>query len=137
VGARLASGGFGWPRGLLLKLFLPLAFRAFAADLRRRGRGGDLGGGHAHHLLGNAVRLALQRIVDRSDRELWLYGTRQRGLRERGWRLRSACPLRREKRNLAEIPRDAGIADDPVEHVRLLDRAATKWSRRKRQALER
>jgi hypothetical protein len=63
------------------RLFL-LASGTFAADLRGRTGDGEIGVGHAHHLVGNAVRLMLKRIVGRSNGELRLYDTWPRGC---GW----------------------------------------------------
>src|SRR5262245_12351668 len=58
--------------GLPLKLFLLLAGDTFAADLRsRRGRS-NLRRRHAHHMIGDAVRLMLQRIIDSAHLEFSL-----------------------------------------------------------------
>src|SRR5271169_6540741 len=71
AGWRLADGGM--PRGpLFLKFFLLIASRAFAADPRRRGGHRGPRGGHAHHLVGDAIRLMLKRIIHRADFELRL-----------------------------------------------------------------
>src|SRR5262249_36886651 len=82
---------------LLLVLLLPLAFRAFAAELlwRRRDRKGRVR--HPHHPIGDGVGLALKRVVDRPDRELRLH------LRL----VSSACNLTRKQRDFAGIPQDA------------------------------
>ena len=94
------TGGRLRPSRLSLKFFffLSLAGRAFAADLRRRGRGEYVRGRHAHDLLGDAVCLMLKRIVYRTDLELRLErsvedcvhsGVRANGLRGRSGRSNS------------------------------------------------
>jgi hypothetical protein len=55
---------------LQLPLLLLLALGALAADLGRRGGDGERPVRHAHHHVGDAVRLALERVVHRADRKL-------------------------------------------------------------------
>jgi hypothetical protein len=62
-------------------LFLLLAGRAFAADLRRRGGEVQRRVRHADHLIGLAVGLALERTVDGADRELRSHANRRTGER--------------------------------------------------------
>jgi hypothetical protein len=50
-----------------------LACSRWVAKLRRCGGNNGIGVGHARHLIGDAVRLVLKRIVDLSDDKLWLY----------------------------------------------------------------
>jgi hypothetical protein len=73
AGWRLADAGLQ-PGLLLLTLVLLLAGRAFAADLLRCGRHGNIGIGHSHHLVGDAIRFMLKRIIGLSDHELSLNG---------------------------------------------------------------
>src|SRR4051812_12138171 len=107
AGRHLAEAGVGRSNLLSLNLFLfVLAGFAFSTDLRRGGNKGwpDLGGGHAHHLLGDTVGFVLQRVVDFSDCEL---GLQKAG---RGWRFARhgwfslAFSVRRKDRDSAEIP---------------------------------
>jgi hypothetical protein len=72
-GGRLADGGLRLGR-LFLKFFLLLAGVAFAAELGPRGRDGGSRVGDAHHLVRDAIRLVLERIIHLSDYELCLYG---------------------------------------------------------------
>ena len=67
-----ALGRFGLQR---VCLFFFLAGCAFAADLRRRRGRLNLRGRHAHHLIGDAIRFMLKRIVGLSDHELSLNDT--------------------------------------------------------------
>jgi hypothetical protein len=67
AGSNLGRSG---PVGLKrLRLFL-LAAAATAADLWWRGGYGDFGGAEAHHLIGDAVRLVLKRVVYPPDGEI-------------------------------------------------------------------
>jgi membrane associated rhomboid family serine protease len=63
---------------LQLLLILVLGCGAFAGDLHGGGPGAEFGVGHAHHLVGDAIGLVLQRIVHRPDVQLWLQSTRHR-----------------------------------------------------------
>jgi hypothetical protein len=94
AGGRLAGGGLR-PQLFLLKFFLILAFVAFAANLRRRGGRHGIRRLHAHHIVGDAVRLMLKLIIWLSDHELSLKDT---GLR------RQSVWVRRKERDLAQIP---------------------------------
>ena len=62
---------------------LLLAGGAGAADPHRRRSDGEGGVGHAHHVVGDAVRLILKRIIDLSDNELCLYCAWEWRCRER------------------------------------------------------
>src|SRR3954453_7827228 len=74
-GWRFVSGSFDHSRRLFLKLLVfLLAGSALTADLRGGPSHGDYRVGHVHHLIGDAIRLMLQRIVNRSDPELNLNG---------------------------------------------------------------
>src|SRR4051812_270638 len=70
-GGCLVGDGFR-PSRLLLEFFRLLAGGTFAAGLRRCGRDGDAGSGHAHYLVGDTVRLVLQWVIDGADFEFWL-----------------------------------------------------------------
>ena len=63
---------------VLVERFFLLAGGAFSAYLRRGGGEGRVGGGHAHDLVGDAVGLVFERIVDRPDNEFRLNDPRQR-----------------------------------------------------------
>src|SRR5271170_1001108 len=107
AGWRLADGGLC--RGThLVKLYLLLAFRAFAADLRRGRRKRALWRRHTHYLLSDSIRLMLQRIIDGADFEFRLNGFGETRCRKLGWLLEFAAhPLGRKERYLAEIPSEA------------------------------
>src|SRR5215470_1626585 len=77
------------------------------ATPRHRGKYDCTGVWNAHHLVGDAIRLMLKRVIDPSDGELRLHDAWQRRSAEPGSRLRSVCPIRRKQRDLAEIRRDA------------------------------
>jgi len=55
------------PATFFLELLLLLAGCAFAAELRRCRANGDFRVWHAHHLLGDAVGLVLERIIGAAD----------------------------------------------------------------------
>ena len=59
------------------------------------------------HLIGDAIRLSLKRIVDPPDSELRLYGSQTRRCRDRRWCPRSVGSVRRKYGDPAEIPRGA------------------------------
>jgi hypothetical protein len=63
---------FGHVRPPSLDLFVLLAGGAFAVELYRRGRDRKLRGRHAHDLIGDAVRLGLERVVRAADGEFAL-----------------------------------------------------------------
>ena len=96
--------------GLELPAFLFLTGFAFSADLRWSRGVGEFGVRHAHHLVGDAVRLVLERIVDVSDSELRLLDAClvKPESAEQGSRLRSVCPFRWKYWDRVEIPRDTG-----------------------------
>jgi hypothetical protein len=56
---------------LLCRVFL-IAFGAFAAEFYGGGCNGKIRAWHARHLLGDAISLAFERIVDSANRKLWL-----------------------------------------------------------------
>jgi hypothetical protein len=70
---RLTGAGLR-PSGFLLKLYFLLAGSAFAAEPVRCCSDGELGRGHAHYLVCDAIRLVLQRMVDLSNFKMRLYG---------------------------------------------------------------
>src|ERR1700751_2131748 len=70
------------------------------------GTNGDLRGWHPHDLVGGAVCLMFEWIVDAPDSELRLYETRRVGCGQGRGCLLGVCPVRRKYWNLAEIPRD-------------------------------
>ena len=84
------------PRGISSELVLLLAIRAFTAELGRSRGNGEAGLGHAHHLIGDAIRLVLERIIDLPDDQL--------RLNKRMWRLMSGRPVGRKHWDLTEIP---------------------------------
>jgi hypothetical protein len=59
--------------GLPCQQFFIFAGGAFAVQLGRPRGDGELGGGHARELVGDAVRLMLEWVVDLSEDELRLY----------------------------------------------------------------
>jgi len=69
------SGRFGLQ---LLCLFFFLAGGAFAAELRERGCDGKIRVWHAHHLVGDAVGLVFERIIDSPNGNLWLQANARR-----------------------------------------------------------
>jgi hypothetical protein len=85
-----------------LDFFLLFAVGTLAADLRWRGRRPSLRGGH--HVLGDAVRLMLKRIVDFSDNEFRLNGAGPRRW-ENMRHLKQLGTARRKDRDFAKIPR--------------------------------
>src|ERR1700677_4113573 len=80
------------PPGLQHLLLFLVAGRTFAADLRWNGCDWSHGMGHAQHLVGELVCFILKRVVDPTDRKLWLY------------RQRAICPVRGKQWDPAEIP---------------------------------
>jgi hypothetical protein len=71
---RLISSSFGQPArlGLQRPCLLLSAGGAFASEPRWRSDG-ELGSGHPHDMVGDAVSLMFQRVVDLPDNELRLY----------------------------------------------------------------
>src|SRR5215211_4628993 len=91
-----ASGSLGRPSrlGRQCRRFFILAGGAFAVQLRCPRTGGELGDGHAHYVVSNAVCLMLKRVIDLSDCKLRL-PKRRGGF----W---SAWAFGRKRRNAAE-----------------------------------
>src|SRR5262249_43482303 len=56
----------------------------FAGELQRRGSEGDIRVRHAHQLLGDSIRLMLQRIIDGPDFEFRLNGSGETRYRKPG-----------------------------------------------------
>ncbi len=69
---RLALGGGGADRLAAHRLVLILAGGALSAELDRRRCGLRGRRGHPHHSIGDGVRFAFQRVVDRADLQLGL-----------------------------------------------------------------
>ena len=90
--------GFGglWPIRPFLKPLLLLARGALAADLLgRRIRGGHARRGRQHYLVGDAVSLMLQRIVNGADFKFRLNGTKEPRCQIGERRLKSARTVQR------------------------------------------
>src|SRR5215469_1429898 len=90
---------------LLYVLVFLRASRAFTIDLRGSGADGKRRIRHTHHLVGDAICLMFERIIDLSDRELRLYDAWQRRYGEQRERLGSVRPIMRKYGDVAEIPR--------------------------------
>jgi hypothetical protein len=99
------------PRGISSQLILLRAVRAFAAELGRSRRDGETGRGHAHHLIGDMIRLVLKRVIDLPDDEL--------RLKKRMWRLMSGRRVGRKHWDLTKIPWQASPTLLRSEIVRL------------------
>src|SRR5580698_3446456 len=99
-GGRLDSAAFR-AHWLLLKPFLLFAGRARATDLNWPGLDGHPRVGRAHHFVRDTVRLMLQRIIDRSDSEFRLNGTREARRRKKRRHLKLFRTTRRKDWDLA------------------------------------